>query len=296
MNYTVIIAVYNEESTLPGLLPRLKHALNLQDFELIIVNDGSSDGSGKSLEDFKNHSGDSRIKIINHPYNKGYGAAIKTGVRSASTDVVVIMDADGQHFIEDVQRIIEKMNEFDMVIGDRGRRASSAARGFGKWILKRTAEYLVEKEIPDLNSGFRAVKKDIFMEFIDLYPNGFSITTTMTLAFIKAAYNVDFVPINITKRSGGKSQVAPDDAIKTLLLILRIIMLFNPLKVFAPIGLSMLLLGFIYAMWGIINEFSIPKGALFATISGLNIFFFGLIADQISIFRRSSEHIQKDKG
>jgi hypothetical protein len=140
------------------------------------------------------------------------------------------------------------------------------------------------------------VKRDIFMEFIDLYPNGFSITTTMTLAFIKTAYNVDFVPINVTERSEGKSQVAADDAVKTLLLILRIIMLFNPLKVFVPIGLSMLLLGFIYAMWGIINEFSIPKGALFASISGLNIFFFGLIADQISIFRRSSEYIKKDRG
>ena len=286
MNYTIVIAVYNEEKTLPGVLQRLKHFLDSQDFELVFVDDGSTDESRNILEEFKNSSANERIKIIHHPYNKGYGAAIKTGVRSTSTDIIVMMDADGQHSIEDVQRIVEKMNEFDMVIGNRGGRASPAIRGFGKWILKRTAEYLVEKIIPDLNSGFRAVKRDIFMEFIDLYPNGFSITTTMTLAFIKTAYNVDFLPINITRRSGGKSQVAADDAVKTLLLILRIIMLFNPLKVFAPIGVTMFFVGLVYSIYGVVCFLSFPKGALFATISGLNIFFFGLIADQVSLMRR----------
>lgn len=289
MGFTVIITVYNEESALAPLLLRLKPVLASHDFELIMVNDGSNDESYNILKRFKDEMNNETITIINHPYNKGYGAAIKSGVRSASTESIVIMDADGQHSIEDMLRIAESINEFDMVIGDRGEKASSAMRNFGKGILKWIAEYLIDKKIPDLNSGLRAVRKDIFMEFIDLYPNGFSITTTMTLAFIKAGYNVTFVPIHIEKRSGGKSQVAADDAIKTLLLILRIIMLFNPLKVFVPIGLSMLSLGLVYALWGIYYTFSIPKGALFASISGLNIFFFGLIADQISIMRRSSK-------
>jgi glycosyltransferase involved in cell wall biosynthesis len=288
MNYTLIITIYNEESALAALLLQLKPALASHDFELIVVNDGSNDESYNILKSFKDEMNSEMITIINHPYNKGYGAAIKSGIRSATTDNIVMMDADGQHSIEDMLRIAETINEFDMVIGDRGEKASSAMRNFGKWILKWIAEYLIDKKIPDLNSGLRAVRKDIFMEFMDIYPNGFSITTTMTLAFIKAGYNVTFVPIQIEKRSGGKSQVAAEDAIKTLLLILRIIMLFNPLKVFVPIGLSMLSLGLIYALWGIYYTFSIPKGALFASISGLNIFFFGLIADQISIMRRSS--------
>ena len=295
MKYTLIMTIYNEEDSLPEVLPHLELALTSQDFELLIVDDGSNDGSHSYLEDFKNKVKDERVKIVHHPYNKGNGAALKTGVRLSTTDIVVMMDAVGQHSVEDIQRIIEKMNQFDMVIGDRGGRESSLFRGFGKWILKRTAEFLVEKEIPDLNSGFRAMKKSAFMEFIDIYPNGFSITTTMTLAFIKAAYNVGFVPIHIEKRSKGTSQVATDDAVRTLLLILRIIMMFNPLKVFIPVGLSMLTLGLVYALWGIIYAFSIPKGALFATISGLNIFFFGLIADQVSMMRRSAGHGRKDR-
>jgi len=286
MNYTIVIAVYNEEKTLPGVLQRLKHFLDSQDFELVFVNDGSTDESRNILEEFKNSSANGIIKIINHPYNKGYGAAIKTGVRLASTDVVVMMDADGQHSFDDINRLIEKMSVFDMVVGERGGRGGPAVRSFGKWMLKHTAEYLVNQIIPDLNSGFRAVRKGVFMEFIHLYPNGFSITATMTLAFIKAAYNVTFVPIDVKKRTEGKSLVTANDGLKTLLLILRIIMLFNPLKVFVPIGLTMFFVGLVYSIYGVVYFLSFPKGALFATISGLNIFFFGLIADQVSLMRR----------
>ncbi|MDY6934525.1 MAG: glycosyltransferase family 2 protein [Spirochaetota bacterium] len=289
MKYSLIIPAYNEEKTLPEIINNFIKDSDFNSFELIFINDGSTDKTREILEDFQKEKNNLKVKIINHPYNKGYGAAIKTGVRSANTDIIVLMDADGQHSVDDVLTIVERMNEFDMVIGDRGGKASPKRRNLGKWVLQRTAEFLVEKKIPDLNSGFRAFRKSKFLEFLHLYPNTFSITSTMTLAFIKAAYNIDFIPIDIKKRSEGESQVKIRDGAKTMLLLLRIIMMFNPLKVFAPVGLALLLLGLIYSIVGIALYMSFPKAGIFVSLSGLNIFFFGLIADQLSQIRKLSD-------
>ncbi|KWT90139.1 glycosyltransferase family 2 protein [Candidatus Magnetominusculus xianensis] len=296
MSYSIIIPVYNEEASLPALIEKIKVYPLEEGCEIILVNDGSTDGSSRILSDNSNIP---NVKILSHTYNKGYGAAIKTGVRASFNDVVLLMDSDGQHNIDEIKKIINKMESADLVIGDRGQKNKALTiRNIGKWFLVNIAEILVGIDIPDINSGLRAFNKDKFFEFINLYPNGFSITTTMTLAFIKNGYDITYVPININKRTDGQSEVKFfQDGLKTLLLILRMIMTFNPLKIFMPFALIMFIVGGMYSLYHIIANISMPKMGIVFIISAINIFFFGLLADQLSMLRlESASQVNKDKN
>ncbi|MBF0403633.1 MAG: glycosyltransferase family 2 protein [Nitrospirae bacterium] len=281
---------------MPALIEKIKVYPLEEGCEIILVNDGSTDGSSRILSDNSNIP---NVKILSHTYNKGYGAAIKTGVRASFNDVVLLMDSDGQHNIDEIKKIINKMESADLVIGDRGQKNKALTiRNIGKWFLVNIAEILVGIDIPDINSGLRAFNKDKFFEFINLYPNGFSITTTMTLAFIKNGYDITYVPININKRTDGQSEVKFfQDGLKTLLLILRMIMTFNPLKIFMPFALIMFIVGGMYSLYHIIANISMPKMGIVFIISAINIFFFGLLADQLSMLRlESASQVNKDKN
>jgi len=278
---SVVIPAYNEAEGLSVIVPKLRHLAEVA--EVIVVDDNSTD----STVDAAAAAG---ARVIRQPYNKGYGASLKRGIREAASDVVVIMDSDGQHNPDDIARMLDTMgkNQYDMVVGARsGQSHLPRLRRPGKVLLHWVAQFLVSQKIPDLNSGFRAFRRERALEFMHILPNGFSFTTTLTLALMKAGYSVGYVPIRATARVGGKSAVNfLRDGLQTGLLIIRVITLFNPLKVFAPVSLVLLLAGIIYGLWGIGVNRHIPSGALLSILVGLVILCFGILSDQVAVIVR----------
>lgn len=282
LKFSIIIPAFNEQETIAKTIFDLKDYLHLNFFdsaEIIVVNDGSTDVTKEIISKIEG------IKAINHPYNKGYGASIKSGAAASEMDWILSFDADGQHRAEDIKRLVEASQGYDMVVGARQTYKGPLVRQPGKKLLYWVAEYLVEQKIPDLNSGLRLVKKDLYLKYKHLLPNGFSWTTTITLAFFKDCLSIRYVPIEVNKRQGGKSMVKLSDAGKTLMLILRIVMLFSPLRIFLPMTLVLGALSFIEIIISIIT-LNVSKSAVLLIISTILIFFFGLLADQIAAIRR----------
>lgn len=274
---SIIIPAYNEADGISSIL----HSLTSQfvDSEIIVINDGSSDGTPEILGQFD-------IKVISHSINKGYGASLKSGIKAATNENLIFMDSDGQHCVKDIPKLISAIDANDMVVGARTSASHRPiGRRPGKIILTWLAQILSGRKIPDLNSGLRAVKKSVLVKYLHLLPQGFSASTTMTLILMTRGYSVKFIPISTEKRIG-KSTVKPiRDGFSTILTMLRLITLINPLKIFIPSSLLLILAGIIWS----IPYFVIGKGltvaSLFLMLSGLLIFFMGMIADQISQMR-----------
>ena len=278
---TIIIPAHNEEEGIADVIDGIKQ-LNTG-YEIIVVDDGSTDSTYKLVAE-------TGVKVIRHPYNKGYGAALKTGIRNANADVVLFMDADGQHQPSDIKKLIQYIGEYDMVVGARTKKSKvSLLRRPGKKILSITANYLSGMKIPDLNSGFRAIKKSVAMEFMHILPNTFSLSTTITLALITSGYNVKYVPIEAPERVG-TSKIKPfRDGFRFLLMIVRTISLFNPLKIFLPTSLSLFLGGALYLTYEVILYEDISDTSILLIVSSLIIFFFGILADQVSVLIRGRD-------
>lgn len=274
---TIIIPAYNEEKGIGNVISQLKK-LN-GDYQLLVVDDGSTDNTFDILKK-------SGVGVVHHKCNKGYGAALKTGLRNAQTSVVLFIDADGQHNTDDIERIAEHIDEYDMVVGARTKKSTvSLLRRPGKKILSITANYLSGHHIPDLNSGFRAIKKDKAMEFMHILPNTFSFTTTITLAFLKSGYDVKYVPIQTIDRVG-TSKIKPfRDGFRFIMLIVRTIALFDPLKVFLPISIMLFIAGMLYGIYTILTTLNISDTSAILLTAGVLTFLFGLLADQISLIR-----------
>lgn len=280
MSVTVIIPAYNEEDTIGEVVERIKK-LNLS-CEIIVVDDKSQDKTAEIAFD-------AGARVIRHPYRMGNGAAIKTGIRNASGDIVVFIDADLQHPPESIPEILEGMKTYDMVVASRTSKSRvSLFRSFGNFVLNKVAETLTQQKIPDLTSGFRALRKNIANEFIHILPNGFSYPTTLTIALFKSGYFVGYVPVPlIKKREKGASKIKPfRNGFEFILLIMRLIMLFDPLKIFMPVSLGMLTIGTVLLIYQIARFNSVKGGSLLTILAGLFIFFFGLIADQNAAIRR----------
>ena len=275
---TIIIPAYNEEEGIPIVITQLKGLT--ENYEILVVDDGSTDNTYKLAAEIG-------VKVIHHPYNKGYGAALKTGIRNAEADIVLFMDADGQHKPRDIKKLIQYIGEYDMVVGARTKKSKiSLLRRPGKKILGITANYLAGMKIPDLNSGFRAIKKSVAQEFMHILPNTFSFSTTITLACVASGYNVKYVPIEAPERVG-TSKIKPfRDGFRFIMLIFRTIVLFNPLKVFLPVSAILFIIGFFELIREIIVYFDIWTIPVLLILSSILIFFFGILADQISSLRR----------
>jgi glycosyltransferase involved in cell wall biosynthesis len=224
--------------------------------------------------------------VVRHPYNKGNGAAIKTAIRSAASEWIAIVDADGQHRPEDAARLIARLGEYDLVIGARDPRTQATpGRRLGNAVLNWLAGYLTDRPIPDLTSGFRAARREYLLEFIHLLPNGFSTPTTTTLAFIKAGYNVTFEPVAARSRVGvSKIRLASDGA-KFLLILLKVITIFSPLRIFAPVSAVSFTVGAVYGAWNFIYHDRIPNGAVLLLLFSILIMLVGLISEQIATLR-----------
>lgn len=272
---SVVIPAKNEALGLKGLILDIKEYH--PEAEIIVVDDGSTDNTAEICKD-------QGAKVISHPYSKGNGASIKTGARAATGDVLVFMDGDGQHKAKYISLLLAKMDEgFDLVVGARNRKSqASIARWFGNSLYNRLASWVVEKEVSDLTSGFRAVNAKKFKSFLYLLPNGFSYPTTSTMAFYRAGYSVAFVPVKVSERLG-KSHLRPfKDGFRFLLIIFKIGTLYSPLRLFTPVSLFFASLGFTYYGYTFIvdNRFTNMSALLFST--SIIIFMMGLVSEQIT--------------
>jgi len=272
---SIILPCKNEAGSLKTLLPELQR--HQPHAEIIVVDDGSSDDSAQIATQYG-------ARVISHPYSKGNGAAIKTGARAAQGDILVFMDADGQHQPVDIARLLEKMEQnYDMVVGARGSGSQASvarwcANSFYNWL----ATWMVGHAIEDLTSGFRAVRAEKFREFIYLLPNTFSYPSTITMAFFRAGYSVGYIPITALQRVG-KSHIKPlRDGVRFLLIIFKIGTLYAPLKLFGPLSFSLFLLGLGYYAYTFtqMNRFTNMGALLF--ISAMLVFLIGLVSEQIT--------------
>ena len=277
---SVIIPTYNEALAIGEVVSTLVNAASWH--EVIVVDDGSSDETGDRAKK-------AGATVARHPYNKGNGASVKTGVRKATGDYILIMDGDGQHRPEDAARLVSRLGEFDLVVGARSSSTQAGlARRLGNRSLNWLAGYLTGRSIPDLTSGFRAARRTYLCEFLHLLPNGFSTPTTTTLVFIKAGYNVTFEPIRARLRTGHSKINFARDGFKFFLILLRVITIFSPLRIFVPVSLGTLVLGVGYAVWTTLTQSHITNSSVLLIVLGVIIFLIGLVSEQISALRFES--------
>ena len=279
---SIVVPIYNEEKAIQGFLKKLKDVLkNVKiSHEIIAVDDASSD---KTYEKIKKVKG---VRVVRHPYNKGYGAALKTGARKGKGKYVLFIDGDGEHDPKNIPKLIKHRKTYDMVVGARKFR-SSVPRAIAIKIITSFANYVSEVKISDLNCGFRLVKRDILMKYLDSLPNRFSFTSTITMIFIKSGYSIKYIPVNVLRRKG-KSKINPiKDFINFLVLVMKTSLIFSPLRVFLPVSLLFFVLGMGYLVYYIALYSDVPDSAIFLLTTSIIIFFFGFISDQISSLKLS---------
>src|SRR5947209_659439 len=275
---SIVIPAFNEAAGIRGVLARI--CRDYPDTEIIVVDDGSTDGTGDQLSGLP-------ARVLRHPYNKGNGASVKTGIRAAHGDYVLLLDADGQQEPADIGKLLTHTGVYDLIVGARTKSSQqNPVRAVGNGALEWMASYLAGTRIPDLTSGFRVFRRVVILEFIHLLPNKYSYPTTSTLAFLKAGYNVTFVPIVANKRKGGKSgQKLLQNGARFVLIILRMITLFSPMKIFAPIAAILFLLGTGYGVYTTVTEVHVTNSTVLLCLMSIIIFLMGLISEQIAALR-----------
>jgi glycosyltransferase involved in cell wall biosynthesis len=274
---SVIIPAFNEGLSVRQLVVDLQNVARWH--EILVIDDGSSDETCEQ-------AAAAGARVIRHPYNKGNGAAVKTGIRQSSGAFVLIIDADGQHQPGDALRLVTQLNEFELVVGARSMATqASSSRRLGNSLLNNLASYLTARPIPDLTSGFRAARRDCLLEFLHLLPNGFSTPTTTTLAFLKAGYSVQFVPIEAAARQGTSKIRLGSDGAKFVLILLKLITIFSPLRIFVPVSLATFTLGAAYAVWTIVTQSHITNSSVLLILLSVIMFLIGLVSEQIASLR-----------
>ncbi len=281
--YTVIVPAYNEEDGLRDVLESLLSLQQEHRFEIIAVDDGSTDATADILESYA-----SRIEVLRHRSNRGYGASLKTGVRAAETENVVFFDGDGQHQACYLSTIFESLRSYEFAIGIREDASGvPVVRRPGKWLLAKTCNFLAAQEIPDINCGLRGGRRHLYLQMLALLPDGFSFTTTSLLHMLKSRFSYVYVPVIALERQGNSSVRIVYDGLKTLLLIQRLIMLFDPMRALGYPALALLAFGAVYQLWILcVYGLHIEGAAIVALVSGLMLFMFGLLADQVASLRK----------
>lgn len=272
---SVILPCRNEGVSLCKLLPRLRQVL--PEAEILVVDDAST-------EDIASICSLHHVTCLRHPYQKGNGAAIKTGARMAKGETLIFMDADGQHDPSDIPRLLDRYQQgYDLVVGARGRGSqASIGRGLANFLYNRMASYMTGHQVQDLTSGYRVARASLFKEFLHLLPNGFSYPTTITMAFFRAGYDVSYVPITAGRRQG-KSHLHPlRDGLRFLLIIFKIGTLYSPLKLFVPVSLLFFILGTGYWVYTYSQAYRLSIMTIFMLTTSVVVFLIGLVSEQIT--------------
>jgi glycosyltransferase involved in cell wall biosynthesis len=286
---TVIIPAYNEAENLKVILPPLIDHCRENNWHVILVNDGSKDNTREYL---KNYDQESLLKVIHHKLNRGYGAAIKSGIRACETEYLITYDADGQHYLEDIDKLRTCLveSDADMVVGSRkGLKSSSHYRSFGKWMIRLIAQIMMTVPIHDLNSGMKIYRTDLAKKYLYLTTDTMSFSDVITLVFINNRHLVIEEPIQIKERTIGTSTIGLQTAFQTVMEIIHIVILFNPMKIFLPLAT----LCFLATLsWGIplaLQGRGVSTGTLLGLVAALLFFLLGLITEQLSLIRRNQK-------
>jgi glycosyltransferase involved in cell wall biosynthesis len=287
---SIIIPVYNEYFNLEKLMPGIIGYCQSKCWDIIIVNDGSNDGSGELLQQFSTHD---HVAILNHKLNKGYGATLKTGFSACNTEYAITFDADGQHALEDIDKLFHMITsrDADLVVGSRkGAETSSYYRGIGKGFIRYLAKILMTVPIYDLNSGMKIYRTELAKKYLNLLPDTMAFSDIIALVFINNRHLVLEEPITVRERKHGKSAIGIETAFQTIMEVIHIVILFNPMKIFLPLALFCF---FLTGLWGIpllLQGRGVSMGSLLGIITGILLFLLGLIAEQLSMIRRNQDH------
>jgi glycosyltransferase involved in cell wall biosynthesis len=277
VNVSIVIPAYNEEAIIGQTVARI-HSL-YPDFETIVVDDGSTDNTAHKARE-------AGAKVFQHPYNIGNGAAVKTGIRNASGDMIVLMDGDGQHDPADIARLLEESDHYDLVVGARSTGSqASLGRRVANWFYNCMASYVAKFPIKDLTSGFRVFHKDTVLKYLYLFPNTFSYPTTSTLTYLRSGFTVKYIPIRQHKRVGKSKIKLMEDGARFILIILRIATLFSPMRIFLPVSTFFLLTGLGYYMYTYWTSHRFTNMSALLLSVGVMVFLLGLISEQITQMR-----------
>ena len=274
---SIVIPAMDEGASIGRVVAELREAAHWH--EILVIDDGSHDDTGQ-------RAAEAGARVVRHPYNKGNGAAVKTGIRQATGRFVLIADADGQHRPADAARLVARLDEYDLVVGARTSASQAGvSRRAGNALLNGLASYLTGRRIPDLTSGFRAARRECLVEFLHLLPNGFSTPTTTTLAFLKAGYSVWFEPIDAARRVGTSKIKLGSDGVSFFLILLKVITIFSPLRIFVPVSVAAFIAGSGYAVWTIATQSHVTNSSVLLILLSVVIFLIGLVSEQISSLR-----------
>jgi polyisoprenyl-phosphate glycosyltransferase len=291
LDVSVVLPVYNERGHLHEEIRRIRKALDASQYgyEIIVVDDGSTDGSTAELRAVED------IRLIGFAENRGAGAARRAGTIAARGSVVVWTDTDMSYPNDEIPRLVGALEGFDQVVGARRseRGAMKPLRVPAKWFLRRLASYLVETSIPDLNSGFRAFRRDVAFQFLHLLPNGFSCVTTMTMTFLANGYSVRYVPIEYGKRAGVSKFHWWADTRRYLTQVVRMVLSYNPFRIFMPVGLALSLIGGAKLGYDVVNkDFRIATNTLVVLFAALQVISIGLLADLVVRMNRPRDAVE----
>lgn len=283
---TIVIPAYNEYQALTSFLPELTDYCRNNGCQLVIVNDGSKD---QTLELLDHYEKEPFIRAIHHKLNRGYGGALKSGIQAAQTELVITIDADGQHRLDDVTQLYEALRDIDadMVVGKRKIHRENLYRKIGKSLIRTIAALLMPIHIKDLNSGMKIYRTELAKCYIELCPDTMAFSDVITLVFINQRHLVTEHPITIEPRTTGTSTINTKTAIDTVMEILHIVILFNPMRIFLPPAVFFLAFSGVWGIPILLRGEGISVGTLFLFVTGLIFFFLGLIAEQLALIRKN---------
>lgn len=297
MKYSVVLPVYNEEKVIASTIHKIVDLFKRMDmdWEVVAVDDGSGDKSYDALKALETEYPNALV-VVRHPYNKGNGATIKTGIKTATGEVIICMDSDGQHDPEDILKMLPYIGEYDLVVGARPFKADGTwYRNLANKFYNGLASQLTDFKIEDLTSGYRVFKADVVKKFYYLFPQRFSYPTTSTLAFLKGGYNIKYVPINIQARKTGSSKIRLfRDGFRFTAIIFKIILLFEPMRVFLPVTVISFLLGLASMIVSIIQaaRLYVPNSSVILFVLSVIAFLMGILAEHTTALQMAM--IEKD--
>jgi glycosyltransferase involved in cell wall biosynthesis len=275
---TVIIPAYNEAGMIGNIVSEIKSLY--PDFEVIVINDGSVDDTATEAQK-------AGATVFSHPYNIGNGAAIKSGIRVATGDILIFMDGDGQHNPQDIAKLLDYIPVFDMAVGARSTGdQTSMGRALGNKLYNWFASYVAKFSIKDLTSGFRAIKSTVARNFLYLLPNTYSYPTTLTLGVLRSGMSVKYIPIKTRKRKTGRSNIKiVADGVRFFIIITKICTLYSPMRVFLPVSITMFLMGVANYLYTYIVGNRFTNMSVFLFVAAVIIFMMSLISEQICQMR-----------